>query len=174
MGKAYLRAATIDNAENDFWKCGICQFNPGVFRDSDFSIDVSSELATESRSNENQGPGISQFIHEESTSLCTSVGPVSPTQANLSTASTSKVFLRPTDISHPPLTKKPATSTARTTQSGKAALITRSPYKRQLEESMSRLPNPKKPKFDKAFPKRQRQIQNCGGEGSTHEERRRC
>ncbi|KAJ8889699.1 hypothetical protein PR048_009200 [Dryococelus australis] len=85
MGKAYLRAATIENAVNGFQKCGICPFNPGVFRDSDFSFHVSSKLATESRSNENQGPGISQLIHEESTSLSTSVVHVSPTQTNPST-----------------------------------------------------------------------------------------
>ncbi|KAJ8874622.1 hypothetical protein PR048_025488 [Dryococelus australis] len=96
---------------------------------------------------------------------------ISPTQANPSTASTSKEFLSSADFSPPPLMKKPATSTARATRSGKAALITSSPYKRQLEESMRRYPTPKKPKCDKALPKRQRQIRHFGGEGSSHEDK---
>ncbi|KAJ8882531.1 hypothetical protein PR048_014342 [Dryococelus australis] len=80
----------------------------------------------------------SQLTHEDSTSLCTSVGPLSPTQANPSTASASKVFPSPTDISPPPLMKKPATSTARATRLGKAALITSHHIKGNLRNSKGR------------------------------------
>ncbi|PSN56007.1 hypothetical protein C0J52_13717 [Blattella germanica] len=38
MGKAFLRAATIETAVNGYRKCGIFPFNQNIFRDYDFSL----------------------------------------------------------------------------------------------------------------------------------------
>ncbi|KAJ8889362.1 hypothetical protein PR048_008861 [Dryococelus australis] len=56
----------------------------------------------------------------------------------------SEMFLGPSEISPPPLLKTWPASATTLTQPGKTSLITSSPYKRQLDESLSRTSTTKK------------------------------
>ena len=109
MGKAFSRAATVETAVNGFKKCGIYPFNRNVFRDSDFTI-------------------------QEDENGSSADSPTSKSPASVDQPSTSGL-VSPADISPPPVMRRRNISNGR---SGKATLITGSPYKKELQKSTSR------------------------------------
>jgi hypothetical protein len=112
MGRAYMKASTIENAVNGFKKTRIIQFNPNTFQDYEFV----AETTINNKEN----------IPQQESTLVAS--PISPVCTNTETSE----IIGPFEISPPP--SLTISSNKRKTV-GKCAVVTSSPFKQDLEKS---------------------------------------
>lgn len=129
MCKAYIPTATMEVALNGFSKCGIFPFNPQIFRFQDFIVDIEDELHCLPVTNCNviseQTP-TSPNTQEQYLTVPGQTAQCVETSRNLERRQTTT--LSPFQISPPPSVPK----SSRSSRGGKAAVITRSPYKTML------------------------------------------
>lgn len=157
MGKAYAKAATLQIATSGFRKCGIIPFDRNRFQESDFlpiedredeteqtSMDIDLEGQTLPRSAESLvSPSTPSGPHfEASTSHTSNTSPTTPVAAGKSSKKVVSPFLLK------PLPKLPGKSSnpKRGHPAGKTAVVTSSPYKKNLEDQIERS-NVKEKKF---------------------------
>lgn len=111
MGRAYMKASTIENAVNGFRKTGIIPFNPNTFQDYEF-------VAETTINNEENIP------QQESTLVAS---PISPVCTNTEISE----IIGPFEISPPPSL---TISSNKRKNAGKCAIVTSSPFKQDLEK----------------------------------------
>lgn len=121
MGKAYAKCATLQIAMSGFKKCGIIPFDKNKFKDYEFSVldEGNSQVENDSTTNPNS------LTSTSSTSVL--IPPV-PEPGSSSSFS-------PFDIRPPPTLPSHSNKPTRGRPTGKAAIVTSSPYKNSLEET---------------------------------------
>lgn len=131
VNKAYSKAATLEIATKAFEKTGICPFNKNIFRDHDFAVndDQTTNLATV-ECNDNSDTQLSQDEQPKSPLPSTSAA---ISQENIPVTPSSKLLVSPQMIVPLPSI---ATTSKQTKRQCKPTVLTSSPYKLQLEESM--------------------------------------
>lgn len=120
IGKAYIRAATMNIAIQGFKATGIFPFNPQIFPDSAF-LDVQQE------------PDQSECVATESPAIRQPTVPPEP-QPSSSTATSQSLTVSPKEIRPVPQLKPKA----QISRSGSAALVSGSPFKKALEDSFEK------------------------------------
>ena len=153
LGRAYLRAASVEVAVNGFRKCGIFPLNRHVFRDDDFAIHSQRERTptppqphqeeihvelSERDSEEDDVPlaSINKRIQMSDTIITRPL-----VNSSISTPSTNKNLVKPADIS--PVPSCSYASTSKKGKRGATALITASPYKLELLDALDKKNKPK-------------------------------
>lgn len=116
MGRAYMKASTIENAVNGFRKTGIIPFNPNIFQDHEF---VAETTIISDKDITVQEPTLEMT-------------PISPECNN----SVSIEIIGPFEISPPPTL---TISNNKRKNAGKSAVVTASPFKQDLENSKQAL-----------------------------------
>ncbi|KAJ8932978.1 hypothetical protein NQ318_011195 [Aromia moschata] len=143
LGKAYVRAASLEISINGFRKCGIIPFNRDIFRDHDFAIHEKLETSLQDDGTKKEIP-----LETDSEKQITDT-PADKSKPHIvilqnvliqQNAKTSIVenksdFVKPGDLN--PLPSLPGPSGIKRKNSGSAALVSGSPYKTALEESQS-------------------------------------
>jgi hypothetical protein len=127
FGKASLRIASMQTAINGFKKCSIIPFNPLVFEDVDFIPDKSSG---------NEGHATPKVSTRKEPDRATNVESAWHEHVGASTSRFS-----PFDLLPPPSLPGPSTSGR---GGGKAAVVTSSPYQRDLRKSVDKSKKKKK------------------------------
>lgn len=132
MGKAYAKCATLQIAENGFRKCGILPFDKNKFKESDF-IEMDTEVEPLPREIQ---PSVSFPDPEPQPSTSAAEQFLSPTTPKSSSSSENRV----SPFCLKPLPKLPVKSSKpkRGRPAGKAAVITSSPYKINLEGELKK------------------------------------
>jgi hypothetical protein len=132
MGKAYAKCATLQIAENGFKKCGILPFDKNKFEESDF-IEMDTEVEPLPREIQ---PSVSFPDPEPQPSTSTAEQFLSPTTPKSSSSSENRV----SPFCLKPVPKLPVKSSnpKRGRPAGKAAVITSSPYKINLEGELKK------------------------------------
>ncbi|XP_022824970.1 tigger transposable element-derived protein 6-like [Spodoptera litura] len=164
FGAAYEKAATMTNSVNGFRKAGLFPCNRHIFTDEEFSIfndgDEEQDLLNVQRNDENADLEDTSYVltsienQSEPTEILPNSGitndnPSDEYQglASSKTASTASVYDNPvpsTSSSVSPFALKPVprlpknNSSSKKTRTGAASIITASPYKKSLEESLNK------------------------------------
>lgn len=136
FGRAFMRSATIETAVNGFKKCGIYPFDPLIFEPSDF-IECSSDnqvIATSTSGTSTSHASTSGASTSRDPDV-TATSP-SPTTPVTSPAGTSSKRVSPFDIRPPPAMPGPSKVGRK---GGKAVVVTSSPYKAELTESLEKI-----------------------------------
>ena len=127
FGEAYLRAATPTTAINGFRKCGICPLNPNVFEEADFAASLPTDRPHSSVENLDD----IRNIQNEPVPSTSSETPIVPDSPEDSPQPSSSFTVNPEEIS--PLPNSTQVRSQKRKR-GSAAILTSSPYKRQLTE----------------------------------------
>lgn len=139
LGKAYARAATVESAMNGFRKAGLYPCDRNVFREHDFPHSNTSELSVQ------QMPPLQPGTSKESDST-----PTSPESVPL---------VRAADVS--PVPSLPPKSGNSSSRSGSAQVITSSPYKQTIEESLRKKKEAEQKKVMNAQKRKQREKERA-------------
>lgn len=149
FAKAYLRAATLSNAESGFKKTGIYPYDPHVFAEVDFAPAELTER-TAPDSNITPGPPISNINYRgDASTPSTSIDAATPSTSTQpqTPPGASSSFISPKEIL--PLPKVvPKQSTRGCRKRGKTAIITSSPYMNELINCRTPSRSPKVVKRD--------------------------
>nr|CAH7748300.1 unnamed protein product [Callosobruchus chinensis] len=131
--KAYNRAATMETSCNGFRKTGLVPLNRHVFRDHDFG--VHNELHQRAHSNDQSQNDSISFSTQDRNERTPSPPSANPPQRN---------YFSPIDIC--PLPQHKNSEAKSNSRAGKASVITLTPYKKELQESLEKKQAKKIPK----------------------------
>lgn len=119
MGNAFIRAATMNNAISGFRATGICPFNDTIFTEGDYLAEVQITDAIP-----NDATALSQLSVNDTINIS------SPIDQTANDDETTDSSVAPKDIRPIPKVQPPT----RKGKSGKSAVLTSSPYKKDLEQ----------------------------------------
>nr|CAH7719074.1 unnamed protein product [Callosobruchus chinensis]CAH7732287.1 unnamed protein product [Callosobruchus chinensis] len=154
MGKAYLRAASCEVAVNSFRACGIFPFQPNIFRDDEFAIHSSTE--TELVRSMSVAPAVTTVEHswEEGEIIPTKSTAIDSLRNQMETTppKSTSILVAPEDICPLPTYSKtrpnqspqpscPGIVSKKRGKRGSTAIITSTPYKNKLENSLKKKEN---------------------------------
>lgn len=133
FGEAYLKAAKPTTAINGFRTTGIYPFNSEIFGEDVFAAAITTDIALSNT--QNQTPIPNEIIIDPLVEPLPE--PEMPMEALLDQPGPSNFLIGPNELAPPPRVQESITGRRQTNRKkGKASLITGSPYRKELKESL--------------------------------------